>query len=82
METQKTPNSQSNPEKEKWSWDDSGSLTSDYVTKLQSNSMILAEKQIHIDKRNRIKSAEENPHTAHQPTFDQEPSFDSRTLNS
>ena len=34
METQKTPNSQSNPEKEKW-MEESGSLTSDYTTKLQ-----------------------------------------------
>ena len=30
MKTQKAPNSQSNLEKEKWSW-----KTSDYITKLQ-----------------------------------------------
>ena len=33
METQKTLNSQSNLEKEKWSWEESGFLTSDYTTK-------------------------------------------------
>ena len=35
METRKIPNSQSNLEKEKWSLEESGSLTSDYTTKLQ-----------------------------------------------
>ena len=34
METQKTPNSQSNLEKEKTELEESGSLTSDYTTKL------------------------------------------------
>ena len=37
METQKTPNSKSNPEKEKLELEESGSLTSDYITKLQSS---------------------------------------------
>ena len=36
METQKTLNSQSSPEKEEWSWRNQ-SLTSDYTTKLQSS---------------------------------------------
>ena len=36
METQKTPNSQSNLEKKKRELEESGSLTSDYTTKLQS----------------------------------------------
>ena len=45
METQKTPNSQSNLETEK-QLEESGSLTLDYTTKLQSsNSMVLAQKQ-------------------------------------
>ena len=35
METQKTPNSQSNLEEEKWELEESGSLTSDNTTKLQ-----------------------------------------------
>ena len=37
METQKTPNSQSNLKKEKWSWRNQGPLTSDYTTKHQSS---------------------------------------------
>ena len=36
METQKTPNSQSNLEKEKWP-EESSFLTSDYTRKLQSS---------------------------------------------
>ena len=36
IKTLKTPNRPSNPEKEKWSWE-SGSLTLDYTTKLQSS---------------------------------------------
>ena len=40
METQMTPNSQSNPEKEKWSWRtilyNLKTLASDYTTKLQT----------------------------------------------
>ena len=37
METQKTWNSQSSLEKEKWSWKNQTFLTSDYTTKLQSS---------------------------------------------
>ena len=37
METQKTPNSQSNLEKENWSWRKLMFLTSEYTTKLQSS---------------------------------------------
>ena len=38
METQKTLNSRSNLEEEKWSWKNQApSLTSDYTTKLQSS---------------------------------------------
>ena len=37
MQTQKTLNSQSSLEKEKWSWRKSTFLTSDYTTKLQSS---------------------------------------------
>ena len=37
METQKTPNSQSNTEKKKKELEESGSLTSHYTTKLQSS---------------------------------------------
>ena len=38
METQRNPNSQNNPEKEK-QLEESGSLTSDYTTKLQSSKL-------------------------------------------
>ena len=37
METQKIPNSQSNLQKEKTKLEESGSLTSDYITKLPSS---------------------------------------------
>ena len=37
METQKTLNSQTNLEKEEWSWKKSSFLTSDHTTKLQSS---------------------------------------------
>ena len=46
METQKTSNSQSSLEKEKMELEESGSLASDYTTKLSSqDSMVLAQKQ-------------------------------------
>ena len=37
METQKTLNSQNNPEKEEWNLEESTCLTSDYATKPQSS---------------------------------------------
>ena len=37
METQKSPSSQSNLEKEEWTWEDSTFLTSDYTAKLPSS---------------------------------------------
>ena len=46
METQKTPNSQSSLEGKKTELEESGSLTSDYNTKLQyQDNMVLAQKQ-------------------------------------
>ena len=35
MKPQKTPNSESNLEKEEWKLEESGTLTSDNITKLQ-----------------------------------------------
>ena len=62
METQKTLNSQSNLEKEKWSWK---SQASQLQTILQSysnqDSMVLAQKQ-NIDQWYRIESPTINPH--------------------
>ena len=48
METRKIPNSQSNLEKEKWSLEESGSLTSDILQSYSNqDSMVLAQKQKH-----------------------------------
>ena len=45
METQKTPNSQSNLQKEITELEESGSLTSDYTPKLESSIQYGAHKQ-------------------------------------
>ena len=47
METQKTPNNQSNLEKERWR-EESTSLTSDYSTKLQSSRQYGADTKTEI----------------------------------
>ena len=61
METQKTLNSQSNPEKEKWSWRQSGSLTSNYTTKPQSSKQYGTGTKTEItDQWNRIESPDIN----------------------
>ena len=62
METQKTPNSQHNLEKEEQSW---GYHVPLFQTTLQSynhqNSVVLAPKKRHTDQRNRAKRSEMSP---------------------
>ena len=66
METQKTPNSQSNLEKEKWSWRNQGPwLQAILQSYSNQNRLVLAQKR-HTDQRNRMESPEISPHTYSQ----------------
>ena len=55
-------NSQSNPEKEKWSWRKSGSLTSDYTTKLPSSKQFCSGTKTEME-QNRKPRKNQNTHS-------------------
>ena len=66
METLKTPNSQSNTEKEKQSWKKSDSLISGHITKLQSSKQHGTGTKTEVRSMDKIKTPEINPWTYSQ----------------